>query len=230
MTTDYFFLVMSRLADFFAVAGISLAFIWGWLKKTKSPTGFMLNQFMSKLLRIALILVIYIFLFRFLMLIYFFVLLMVKGSLFSGSEYWERGKELQHIISYLIGTAFSLPILWIIGTTIWTSSLEHTLELINLLLPKSAKINTNKYRNSTVLDILNAVYRTDDNHSIDVTETVKRMISNNRLEITSSNDLVGGPSGDPQKGFHKNLIITYRINGFEKTEVIPEYRTKIIPD
>ncbi len=214
------------MADLLAITGVSVVFVFGLIKKTKTPTGFMVNQFMSKFFKAGLIIFLYIIFIRFFLpLVYFFILLAIKGYLVYGTEYWEKGKEFQHIFSYMLTTALTLPMFWIIGTIIWTSSLERTVELINLILPKSLKIQTDRYRNETRFDVISALYKTDDNHSLDVTQQVKKMINNDKLEITASNDL----GGDPHEGFHKNLIVSYRINGVEKTEIIPEYRTRIIP-
>ena len=220
------YLILSRVADLFTITGLSAAFIFGLIKKTKSPTGFLVNQFISKVFLAGLIIILYAIITRtFLPLLYFFILLLIKGYLVSGMEYWENGKEFQHIFSYILTATLILPVFWVIGTTIWTSSLERTIELINLILPKSRKIQTDKYKNESTLDIISALYKTDDNHSIDVTQQVKKMVSNNKLEITAGNDL----GGDPHPGIHKNLIINYRFNGIEKTDAIPEYQTKIIP-
>ena len=186
----------------------------------------MVNQFVSKFFKAGLIVVLYmIFIRTFLPLIYFFILLIIKGHLVSGTGYWESGKELQHIFSYTLTAALALPVFWIIGTTAWTSSLERTIELINLLLPKSRKIQTAKYKNETTLDIISALYKTDDEHSLNITQQVRKMINNNKLEINANNDI----GGDPHVGVHKNLIINYSINGIEKTDTIPEYQTKVIP-
>lgn len=226
ITTEKVFLVISRTADILAITGLSAAALFGWIKHTKTPTGFMINQFINKFFKCGLILVLYLVFSRsILVLVYSLTLLLIKGNLIYGTEYWESGKEIQHVLAYLVTAALTLPLFWIIGTTIWTSSFEHTLELINLILPKSLKIQTDKFKNDTSLDIISAIYKTDDDHFTNVTEQIKRMVSNNKLEVTASNDL----GGDPHKGFHKNLVINYRINGIEKTEIIPEYRTGVIP-
>lgn len=223
---ETFYLMLSRVADVFAIMGVLVAVIFGSIRKTKSPTGFIVNQFVSKFFKAGVIILFYVIFIRyFFPLIYFFILLVVKGYLTQGSDYWENGKEFQHIFSYSLTMTLTLPVFWIIGTTIWTSSFERTVGLINLILPKSAKINTERYKNKAMLEIISAIYKTDNDHSIDITEQVKKMVSSDKLEITANNDL----GGDPHVGFHKNLIIDYRINGVEKTEIIPEYRTKIIP-
>jgi len=222
MIKDYLY-YLSVTADVLTIIGLSVASIWGIIKKNKSLTGFRINLFLSYFLKTALIIFISILIFFYSRPIYEAVLVITKGK--NTPLLWENGKEIQHLISYFISSAAGISIFWLIATMIWTSSLVYVIGYINLFLPKSLKIKTDKYRNIMVLDILMAEYKTDNSHSFDVTGKIKEMVKNNMLKITASNNL----AGDPHPHHVKNLIIDYMINGIEKREVIREGETKIIP-
>lgn len=223
--------ILSVTADCLTVLGISFAAIWSWIQKRKNPTAFNVSQFIVRCFRSALILLMFILLVKFVLSqLFIWLLFVIQGNVPRDFEYWQKGQEVQILCAYFLTLAFSLPLSWVIGTTLWTSSLEYTVITLNLILPESKKIKTDKYKQKEYLEIIKAEYKTDDAHTANVTETVKGMVKNDKLEITVSNDLVGGPEGDPHPGAHKNLIITYRINGVEKLKVIPEYRNGIIPE
>ncbi|MDR3687986.1 MAG: hypothetical protein P4L46_01315 [Fimbriimonas sp.] len=67
------------------------------------------------------------------------------------------------------------------------------------------------------LEVVKAAYGAQDKW-LDVTEFARRSIRDGRIELRADNSL--GP--DPVVGIGKNLHITYRVGGHERTEVIPE--------
>jgi hypothetical protein len=213
---------MSIVADIATITGISTAAVLGLLRKNKSLTGFKVNAFVIKVFRIGMIIIASILLFRYLQPIYEILLIIIKSN--NLNLFWENGKEIQYLLAYFITGAIGLFFFWLLVPIIWTSSFAYAIELINLLLPKSLKINTMKFRNEIIFRIDKAVYGKDDK-IIDVTDKLQQMVKNNSLEINASNSL----AGDPFVGVMKDLIIDYTINGVAKREIIKEGNTKIIP-
>ena len=73
-------------------------------------------------------------------------------------------------------------------------------------------------KKQTGFEIIEAKYWTSRIHK-DITQKLKRMIKNNRLEVIASNEI----DGDPDVGTRKKLTIKYRHNGMD---LIKEYTEK----
>ncbi len=76
-----------------------------------------------------------------------------------------------------------------------------------------------------VLEIVKAIYGTDAK-SLDVTEHLRRKVSDNKLTITASNKI----AGDPHRNVVKELRISYRYDGKDGLIVIPEEETASLPE
>lgn len=216
--------IISLVADIISIVGVSLIAIWGYLKKDKSLTGFKVNYFVSYFLKTALILCVAGLLILALSPLYVFLITILKGN--GLPILWESGKEFQHIISYFITAAFGTFLFWLLAPIVWTSSLVYAVELLNIFLPTSKKITTDKFKNERTFQVEKATYRTDNSHSFDVTEQLIGMTINNELKVAASNAL----AGDPHPGIPKRLVIDYTINGVARREVLTEGETKIIPN
>lgn len=75
-----------------------------------------------------------------------------------------------------------------------------------------------------MLEIIKAEYWTKKNR-LDVTEELRRMIANNKLETIASNAI----KGDPDKGKGKNLTIKYKFSGITVTKEYKERDKVSIP-
>ncbi|MFA5050904.1 MAG: hypothetical protein WC499_02200 [Patescibacteria group bacterium] len=192
-----------------AIYGIGL----GLSKKTKTLTGFKINYYVSRIFKTGIIIFVSSIIFQFTKDI---ILSMIRDNSMS-------------LIGELTNSIFIITLdiflFWLIVPIIWTSSFMYTIEFINLFLPNSYKINTQKFKNEIIFRIDKAIYGRD-NKVIDVTDKLQRMINNNLLEITASNALAGDPFPDTIK----DLIIDYTVNGVTKREIIKEHDTKIIPN
>jgi hypothetical protein len=149
------------------------------------------------MLLIALLLV-----FQLSKLIYFFVDLILTGNVTDTNFVWESGKEIEHIVAYLISGIIGISISWMVGTFIWTSSWNLSKEFLNLFIPNDKLLS----KQTSPLEILSAIYKTD-NAQVDITPVARQMVLNNKLKIRASNEL----AGDPDPGVAKILIISYRI-------------------
>lgn len=103
---------------------------------------------------------------------------------------------------------------------------HRTLELLE-------KLNKDKYNNLKKklqenevqkFELMSAIYGTDKQF-IDVTEKLKPRIKENKLTVTSSNEI----DGDPHYGIKKKLVIDYISFGKEYRIEIPENETRTIP-
>jgi len=74
------------------------------------------------------------------------------------------------------------------------------------------------------LQIVKAEYWTQKKR-LDVTEELRRMIVNNKLETIASNDI----KGDPDKGIRKRLTIEYKFDGIAITKEFKEHDKVVIP-
>ncbi len=78
--------------------------------------------------------------------------------------------------------------------------MKYALDFFNVLLPGSPfrlKLQLNPK-----LDILSAIYRSDTN-TVDLTESLRKMIKNKKLKVVA-NDSLGG---DPYLGLIKNIKV-----------------------
>jgi len=211
--------IISIIADFITIAGVIAAIRLLMFKRSLNLTGFKISMFLHYLLRIAIILFICSILFRFSDYFYSFLLSFFKESL-GNNLYWEKGKEIQHILTYFITIAIFLSIAWILVTFIWSSSWNLAKDYVNLFLPKNKLL----LKQEPVLEIMNATYRTDQKQ-LDVTDILRQMTDKNSLTVTASNKL----AGDPHHGVGKKLIISYRVGQKNYMSDILEHETITIP-
>lgn len=128
-------------------------------------------------------------------------------------------------ISDAVGKAFNtLIIVFIIATIVFLFfavfffiSSYRTISQIK----ESGKIKSysaEKVKDKNEFEILQAVYWTK-NVNLDITEKLRELIVDNRLEVVASNKI----DGDPDAGTRKKLTIKYRYNGIE---LVREYNEK----
>jgi hypothetical protein len=77
---------------------------------------------------------------------------------------------------------------------------------------------------TSILEIINAFYGTEE-ENIDVTAELVKLVSGNKLETIVSNDI----KGDPVPGTRKKLIIEYNFNGITMKKECNEGDKVIIP-
>jgi hypothetical protein len=89
---------------------------------------------------------------------------------------------------------------------------------------KTEKVENKMVTKQSRLDIVKAEYWTEKNR-LDVTEELRRMIIDNKLEAIASNNI----KGDPDKGTQKRLTIEYEFNGIAVTKEFKERDKVLIP-
>jgi hypothetical protein len=77
---------------------------------------------------------------------------------------------------------------------------------------------------SQELNIIKAMYGKDFTW-LDVTEEIKKSVTNNTLNVKVSNDI----KHDPYVGFVKELKVEYKLNGKEKSKVVKEGEILTLP-
>lgn len=98
---------------------------------------------------------------------------------------------------------------------------ENTQETVGgLSIAESFKLSHDESR----FEIIKAEYRTQK-VGVDVTEELRKMIANNKLETIASNDI----KGDPDYGMVKRLSIEYKFNGIINTKEFLEGDKVSIP-
>jgi hypothetical protein len=79
---------------------------------------------------------------------------------------------------------------------------------------------------SSELNIIRAVYKTDENgKEVMLTRILRKMIKDKKLEFNANDDI----GGDPHFGNTKTLTLQYHINGNENTLTIPQNQNVLIP-
>lgn len=204
---------ISFIANIITIVLATYAIILGLSKKTKTLTGFKINYYVSRIFKTGIIIFVSGIIFQFTKDI---ILSIIKDDFMS-----LTGK----LTSFIFIITSDIFLFWLIAPIIWKSSFAYTIEFVNLFLPNSYKINTQRFKNEIIFRIDQATYGKDSN-IVDVTDKLQQMIKNDSLEITASNAL----AGDPFPGTLKDLIIDYTINGVAKREIIKERDTKIIPN
>lgn len=86
--------------------------------------------------------------------------------------------------------------------------------------------NKNKQTNAS-LRILKAIYGTTPTNSIDITDKIRSMVTDNKLLFIVSNEVNNGD--DPQKGTRKSLTINYNFNDTIYTKKYLERETVNLP-
>jgi len=89
---------------------------------------------------------------------------------------------------------------------------------------KTEKVENKMVTKQSRLEIVKAEYWTEKNR-LDVTEELRRMIIDNKLEAIASNNI----KGDPDKGTQKRLTIEYEFNGIAVTKEFKERDKVLIP-
>jgi hypothetical protein len=205
--------VIGIVADIVTISGITFLTIWSSIRKDKEVFAFKINLYLTYFLRSVGIIISANMIFLLINEPYTFFLALFKGQ--TNGELWESGKEVQHLLSYFASTIIGLSILWIIGTIIWTSSFKYALDFFNVLLP--GKPFRLKLQLNPKLDILSAIYGSDTN-VVDLTETLRQMIKDEKLKVVANNSL----GGDPHPGVVKKLKLTYRKGLLPKTIEVVE--------
>jgi len=200
MDNSNFLRIISSIADFITLAGVVTAIRFAILKRNENLLAFKISIFLQFCLRTAIIAFALFLIYTLTDIIYGFMILVFKGN--ETSYYWENGKEIGHLLAYFISYTFGISIAWMICTIIWTSSLNHAKDFINLFLPGNKLL----LKQTPNLEILNASYGSDD-QKIDVTPILRQMITKNQLTVKVSNEI----AGDPHNGVVKKLDINYRI-------------------
>ncbi len=208
--------VIGTIADVVTISGITILTIWSSIRKDREVFAFKINLYLTYFIRAVGIIFTAGLLLIFISEPYNFFLALFKGQ--SNGELWENGKEIQHLLSYFATTIIGLSVLWIIGTVIWTSSLKYALDFFNILLP--GRPFRFKLQLNPKLDILSAIYGSDTNN-VDLTETLRQMIKDEKLKIVANNSL----GGDPHPGVVKKLKLTYIKGLLPKTVEVIEGET-----
>ena len=81
---------------------------------------------------------------------------------------------------------------------------------------------------TSTFKLIKAIYRSKTNHdrNKDVTALLQKRIQDNLLSVTASNAALGG---DPAQREVKELVITYQLDGEEKTDTLDENKEGVFP-
>jgi hypothetical protein len=215
-----FFRIISVVADFVTIATLITAIPFALLKRKQNLLAFRISNFLHYLLRIAFIIIAGLIILKICDLIYFVILLPQQGSINDTNYYWSDGNELSHLVAYFVSGVFGFSVAWIIFSFLWTSSWNSAKDFFNLFLPKGKFL----IKQEPILEILSAIYKTNTKE-VDVTQVVRKMVSNNKLTIKASNEL----AGDPDPGILKTLVINYRLGGKPNEVIVNEGASISIP-
>ncbi len=207
---------IGTVADIVTISGITILTIWSSMRKDKEVFAFKINLYLTYFLRSVGIIFIAGVLLIFINEPYTFFLALFKGQ--TNGELWEKGKEIQHLLSYFATAVIGFSVLWITGTIIWTSSFKYALDFFNILLP--GRPFRFKLQLNPKLDILSAIYGSDTNN-VDLTESLRQMVKDEKLKVVANNSL----GGDPHPGVVKKLKLTYRKGILPKTIEVIEGET-----
>ena len=98
-------------------------------------------------------------------------------------------------------------------------------EAKEILVNKSGEQSTVRWQG---LRIIRAIYKSGKNQNeANVTRTVRKMVSANKLTVTSSNEIVDG--NDPHYGEPKELIIDYAMDADIKQVSVTEGQSITLP-
>lgn len=218
-----FFEALSSIADILTLISLISGAIYAILNRTKSVIAFTIAKVLAGSLKVAVIIFILALLFRLLEIVYIAGLLIFRGGFNDKNYYWEEGYEIFYLAAYFIFIVVFAFCSWIVGSIIWTGSINPTKMLFNFFLPPNKRLRIEHFK---TLNIISARYGTFTNY-IDVTEALKKMIEGNRLQITASNKI----AGDPIVNVPKTLTIEYKYDNenAQKIEVSENYTTIIEP-
>jgi len=208
-----FFRWLSILADLATLVSILAALFLSLKLKSKNLTGYKINRFFSYFFKVSIIL--------FLLFAVWIYLDFIVRSIWPIGLWWSIDSIRGHVLFYFL-VLILVPIsLWVICATVWTSSFNTAIDLINFILPVKTRISKQK----GVLEIKKAVYAAP-NGEIDVTSILRKMVSDNSLTVTANNQL----AGDPQYGVTKTLTIIYKYGNKAFEAKLTEGENRTIPE
>lgn len=208
---------ISTAADVITLIGVITA-IGLFKKRNHNLLAFKISMLLQYMLRFAIIIIGTTLIFYITAFLYSFILPIFKGD-WGKDLYWEKDKEIQHLLAYVLSACIGLPIFWIYSTIVWTSSFRQTKIFLNHFLPKGTLSTEKEY----ALEIISATY--GSKRIIDVTQLLREMVLNNSLTVTASNEL----AGDPDVGVRKKMIIMYKVGGKQYQKQVEEGYSITIP-
>ena len=216
--------VLSVLADVMTVLGVGGVLTYGVFKKDKNLLGRKVYRFMVVAFRLCIVLVVGILIYALYDIPYAIMLVILKGQ--TGNFYWEEGKEIQHILAYIVTILLLIVPYGLLGMSVFTASLYYPKLFLKTILGGYFHPDLSMYKQHVSLEIVEAVYGSS-NHNIDVTAILRSMVDAGKLRIIVSNSL----AGDPHYGVVKTLRIRYRLDDeTEKTIVKTEGELLEIPE
>lgn len=207
--------VISKIADIMTILGLSSIPIYGIIFKYKNQLGNRIFRFSLTAFRFGLFILVWIIGINFSMFLYAVFLALLKGV--STPFYWEPGKELQHIIAYLVTGLIMVGILFPISMSIASFSLFYIHQFISKLTGGLIPFDKNNYPRFAKLEIIKGLYGANTSF-VNVTHILRAMVEDGQIHVQASNSL----AGDPIWGVPKTLQVTYKLNDIENSVSIPE--------
>ncbi len=205
------------------VLGIGGILTYGIFTKDTTLLGRKIFRFILSAFRLGIVLTAGILIYRLYEIPYGFILVILKDQ--ATNFYWEQGKEIQHVIAYIIASLLLVVPYGLFCMSVFTSSLYYPKLFLKSILGKYYHPDLTIYKEHVTLEIVEAVYGTTD-HSIDVTTILRSMVEAGKLRVIASNGL----AGDPHVGIGKTLRVKYRLDDNpEKTLVKREGELIEIP-
>lgn len=217
-----FLKTISVIADLMTILGLGGILTYGIYLKDRNLFGLRIFKIITFSFRLAIIIAIGALSYRLFDFPYAFFLVIFKGD--TMNFYWEDGKEIQYIFTYIASGLISLPIVIFSIFSIATSSLYYPKLFLNQISGGYIRFNLDKYKHLVALEILEASYGTKI-HSIDVTHILRSMVDTGKLQVVAGNQL----AGDPHFLVPKILKVKYRYNQVDKTIEVNENDVLRIP-
>ncbi|MCK4719471.1 hypothetical protein KAU08_02360, partial [bacterium] len=107
-----------------------------------------------------------------------------------------------------------------------TSTIDDVKDEITGIENKVKKAINRDHEIISDLLIIAAIYGSDHDHSMDVTEKLNELVKNNEINVKATNILFGD---DPHKLVKKKVFITYRYGGQNQFKVFDENEMIILP-
>jgi hypothetical protein len=216
--------VLSILADAMTVLGVGGVLTYGVFTKDKNLLGRKVYRFIVVAFRLWIVLAAGILIYALYEIPYGLTLVILKGK--TGNFYWEEGKEIQHILAYLVTTLLLIVPYGLLSMSVFTASLYYPKLFLKNILGGYFHPDLSMYKRHVSLEIVEAVYGSPS-HNIDVTAILRSMVDAGKLRVFVTNSL----AGDPHYGVVKTLRIRYRLGDeTEKTMVKTEGELLEIPE